>query len=465
MNGFDKLLITGVLLKKQIAVSFEDGTVKVAYGELTDGTITITRTLILKDEEFDDFLVREKADKFIVTCHFSSFYQEIFAFPPTQEKYLKTLVETEIRKTNRELKNFSSFYMPFRERLHEGRMVQEVFAFAVDTNEIMPIIDRFTKYGKRISKLFPDCVSIAKLISVKRDMAGETILSVLDSGKEKTICVVKEGNISFMRVVQSRQAGFDEYDMNNINMTVNYARQTLRENPSRIILITPYKREGTPLEGFSLPTAFIEFPAPVVSFEENKEECILPIAALSVHTSITRENLLPPAYQGFLLQRTILTICIAFFLICSLAGLGYVVMKSFEAYGVTKYFGPLRQEIERRQAIYTEYVERKRQLEKYMPYIKYVNDEYATPDVQKALILLQSISHENIMIKEVELKNDRQQLIVELKGLIFARTYSQLQSNFENLLSYAKKVEGMEIVSQKLDLKTKDFVLNLRWKI
>lgn len=451
-------------MKNQIAVSFEDEFVKIAYGIQNNGTFAITRTLTLRNEEFDDFLVREKTKNFIVTCHFSSFYQNIFSFPPTQEKYLTPLVQLEIKKNNPGFKHFTFFYTALRERLHEGRMVQDIFVFAVDNNEIMRIIDRFTKYGKRISKLFPDVVSLTRFITLKDDMAGATALCVLDSGKEKTLWLVKDGNISFMRVVQSRKAGFDEYDVNNINMTVNYARQAMRENPSKIILINPQKINSVAPEGLVLPATIMEFPPGIVLPEEERREFALPVAALFLYQTIKRENLLPYAYKSFQFQRTIINACTGFFIICSILGMGYVIMKSFEAYGVREYFAPLREEIRKRQAIYTEYEERKKKLERYIPLIKYMNDEFASPDIQRALIALQSFSHENVLIKEIALKNDRQLISLQLKGIILAKTYTQLQSNFQVILSYVKNVEGIEIASRTLDLKTKDFSLDLRWK-
>ncbi|MCX5802922.1 MAG: hypothetical protein NTU69_05225 [Proteobacteria bacterium] len=81
------------------------------------------------------------------------------------------------------------------------------------------------------------------------------------------------------------------------------------------------------------------------------------------------------------------------------------------------------------------------------------------------MIALQSLQVENIRIKDIEVKNDRQALIVQIKGIVVARTYTELQLNFQKLLSNIKKTDGMEVSSQKVDLISKDFSIEVKWKI
>jgi hypothetical protein len=453
------------LASTQIAVSFEDGLAKVAYGTLTHGDLVVTRTLTLKDEEFDDFLTREKTPDFIVVNNFKNFYQDVLLLPPTGEKYLKTLVESGIRKNAPELKNFTFFYAVLRERLHEGKMVKETFVFAVDNSELNLLIERFTRYGKNVSRLYSDVFTLSQLIQSSGESDDKTVLCILDSSSTKSLFLIREGKLFFIRVVQSHQAGLDEYDISNINMTINYTRQTLRDNPSKAVLISPSKREHEVVEGLTIPSAFIEYPPNIVAAEEVKQEFVLPIAAILTAKKFRRESLLPKTYRGFLVQKTILLLCIGVFLLSSVLGLGYMMLRFYEVYSIKKSIAPLKDTLIGRQGVYNEFVDSNRELQKFTPLLNYLNTENATPDIQKALIALQSLQVENIRIKDIEVKNDRQELIVQIKGIVVARTYTELQLNFQKLLSNIKKTDGMEISSQKVDLIGKDFSIEVKWKM
>ncbi|MBI3592968.1 MAG: hypothetical protein HY099_05755, partial [Nitrospirae bacterium] len=85
-------------MAKQIAVSFEDELIRVVYASTDREKIVIKKTLVLKDGEFDNFLEKEKTRRFTVVCDFKTAYQDILLLPPVKEKYLKRIVETEIRK-------------------------------------------------------------------------------------------------------------------------------------------------------------------------------------------------------------------------------------------------------------------------------------------------------------------------------------------------------------------------------
>jgi hypothetical protein len=335
----------------------------------------------------------------------------------------------------------------------------------VDNSELNVLIERFTRYGKNISRLYSDIFTLSQLIQSSGESDDKTVLCILDSSSTKSLFLIREGKLFFIRVVQSHQAGLDEYDISNINMTINYTRQTLRDNPSKAVLISPSKREHEVVEGLTIPSAFIEYPPNIVAAEEVKQEFVLPIAAILTAKKFRRESLLPKTYRGFLVQKTILLLCIGVFLLSSVLGLGYMMLRFYEVYSIKKSITPLKDVLIGRQGVYNEFVDSNRELQKFTPLLNYLNTENATPDIQKALIALQSLQVENIRIKDIEVKNDRQALIVQIKGIVVARTYTELQLNFQKLLSNIKKTDGMEISSQKVDLIGKDFSIEVKWKM
>ena len=122
-------------MARQIAVSFENETVKIVYASFKGRNLLIGKTLTLTNDEFEDFLKKEKSRDFIVVCDFKIFYQDIMLLPPVNEKYFKNIVEAEAKKRFSELKDFTFFHSILGERMHEGRRVKETFFFAVANDE------------------------------------------------------------------------------------------------------------------------------------------------------------------------------------------------------------------------------------------------------------------------------------------------------------------------------------------
>src|SRR3990167_3524023 len=98
-------------MAEQITISFESEVIKIIYTVLNRGNLRVQKTLILHDEEFDNFLKTEKERSFTVVCNFKSFYQDIILFPPVKGKYYKTLIEADIRKKLPDLKDFLFFFI------------------------------------------------------------------------------------------------------------------------------------------------------------------------------------------------------------------------------------------------------------------------------------------------------------------------------------------------------------------
>jgi hypothetical protein len=451
-------------LSKLIAVSFEDEYVKVTYGSRRNGTLVITRTLAVKEEEFDVFLAREKTKDFTVVFSFQTFYQDVLLLPPVEEKYLETLLHAEIRKNAPELKDFVFFSTILKEKVHEGRPVKEIFVFAADPAEISPLLERFSRHGKRIKHLYADVFALSHLIVSSADVKEKTIMGMLGMEGRKTLFLVREGKLNFVRGIQSRGRGVDQYDMTNVNMTVNYARQTLRENPEKLIIVSTAKDTVSTIEGLTLPASLFQYPANVLVTEGSTTEFAIPIAGLFVGKASGKESLLPRAYQSLLLQEQILHYSIAVFLIISFLCLGYIISGWNQAQQIRKLIAPLKAEISSRARVYEEFESRNKKFQEALPFINYLNGEFATPDIRKSLVILQALNRDKVKVKDIEIKNKGHELALQIKGHISADTYSELQSRFRKLADDIRSAEGVQGISEKLDLVNKDFSVELTWK-
>ena len=57
-----------------VVVSFEDETIRVLYATFRRKNIVVDDAIILRNEQFDDFLLKEKQKEFIITNSFKDFF-------------------------------------------------------------------------------------------------------------------------------------------------------------------------------------------------------------------------------------------------------------------------------------------------------------------------------------------------------------------------------------------------------
>ncbi|HPB37192.1 MAG TPA: hypothetical protein PK125_03430 [Syntrophorhabdus sp.] len=451
-------------MSKQIAVSFESGYAKVSYGSQRNGTLVITRTFTVKEDEFDAFLAREKTKDFIVLFSFQTFYQDVLLLPRVEMKYVDTLIEAEIKKNAPELKNFVFFSTILKEKVHEGRPVRETFVFAVDSTEINPILERFSRFGKRVKRLYADVFVLSCLVVGLDNVKDKTAMCMIDKGDYKTLFLVREGKLTFVRSIQSRGRGIDRYDVTNVNMTVNYARQTLREHPEELIIVNTAKDEVSTVEGLTLPTTIFRYPPGVMATGGDITGFVIPVAGLFLGKGHVRESLLPKLYQRVVSQEHFMRYASVAFVIVSLLCLGYIISGWNQVRQIRGMIDPIKAEIGSKRRVYEELESRNKDLQAVLPYINYLNAESAKPDIQKALATLQILNRDKVRVEEIEIINPGEELTIRVKGHITANTYGDLQSCFRKLADDMKSAKSGQVLIEKLDLTSKDFNIETTWK-
>jgi hypothetical protein len=451
-------------LNKQIAVSFENESVKVVYVSINRGNIVVKKALTFTDEEFDRFLQTEKDNNFTVVSDFQNFYQDIITLPPAKEKYLRSLVELEIKKKSPELKDFSFYYTVLRDIQREGKQLKEVFVLAVSNEDLNSVVDRFDKHNKSVRYLYPNVLTLSNFVALTNGEPDQPVLNVVDLGITKTIFLMKNHKLHFVRVAQSDGKGIDDIDVENINMTIAYCRQTLRLNPTNVALIgSPGDRQKTNLNLVAAVKS-IQYPTNIVAFEETIAEYIVPISAFLHDKELRKNNLLPEYYKSLLFQKMVLKYGIVSFLLFSLVGAGYTGMKVVGISSLKDNITTLRREINEKQPIVSEYETQSKELQQLMPTVNFMNTLNASPDVQKVLIALQCLSMKNVKTQSISINNDKDLLQIQVNGSISSNNFAELQSTYKDLLGEIKKVNNLEISTQKLELKSKSFSLDLRWK-
>ena len=224
-------------MSKTVAVSFEGSDVRIVRASLKGGNLFVNSTQVIPDEEFDSFLEREKTSEFIVACEFKEAFHDVLTVPVLKAKYLHTFIEAEIRKVIGK-REFSFIYSQLGKRVVENRNVLDVFYFAASNEEIQRIVDRFYTKGKMVKALYPSVFAAASLPGAAA--SDKPVMTVLSSGKERTVFFTKGAAIHFIRNYESIDEAFSVFDVQNINMTINYCFQQLRMNPSSICLWAVY---------------------------------------------------------------------------------------------------------------------------------------------------------------------------------------------------------------------------------
>ena len=453
----------GQTLSKQVAVSFEDNLVKVVYASSDKGRTVVQKTTIFKDEEFDSFLKTTRLPDLTVVCNFKRFYSDILSAPPAKPAYLKKIVEAEIRKRFPELRDFSYFYSLPAGTTAGEKGLREVFFFAVDNDELNKISERFNKYGKSAKYIYPHVLTLSHLIRSSDDWKSKTVLALLISEKDRTLFLVKNGKVCFVRVTPSMGWEITDIDIDNINMTVSYCRQNLRLNPELIILMNTLKKES----GFNtiIPTTNITYPRTVLASEETLRNFAAPVSAVLFEKQLRNDNLLPRKYGLLYTQKRIASYAVVFFLLFSLIALGHILINLSEISLINKKINLLRKDLAGVDAVTSVYEKDMERMQQFLPLINFVNEERSSTDILQALISLKFLPMENVKIKTIQLNNKKDSLLIQVSGIIKAKNYGDMHRIFIRLHTHFSNVPGMRVISKNIELKDGHFQIDVENKI
>lgn len=452
-------------MSKVVAVSFEDEAIKVVYASVKGRDVSVADVLTLQDAEFDDFLAREKTKEFIVVCSFRDFFQETILIPSTKDRFVKKLVEAEITK-NAPFKNFSFICKVSADKVVENRRVKEVIAFAVSNDEIVRIADRFIRKGKIVKAIYPDMFAMASSLDSK-DMA---VLCVSEVGLSKHLFLVKDGLIHFVRTAQSFEYGLADLDIQNINMTVNYCRQTLRIDPSFIMLTENlcdnYKAASEtiiPLTCFAQQSLALKNLKTSVEAKALQVSFISPVSAFFVRDAWI--NLLTKAYKDFFMLQKALVYCTFVFIVLSAIGLGYAGYKTKNIMALNDRLGAIREGLPPVEAELAAYEAKKSALASYLPFIKSVNDAAVTPDYHSFLSLLAGLRMGDVRMDSITITAGAGENILDIsfKGGVKAESYTEAQRLYQNFVNAAAGLKDVSIKGQGFALGNKTFHAELEW--
>ncbi|HCC68603.1 MAG TPA: hypothetical protein DEP99_01815 [Nitrospiraceae bacterium] len=443
---------------KAIVISFEDETIRVLYARFKRKNIVVDDALTLRNDQFDDFLLKEKSKEFIIVNSFKDFFQDTILVPPTKARLIKILIEAEIRKRS-QLKDFSFIYTITGEKIVQQRKMKEVFVFAVRNEDIKEIVNRFILKGKVIKAIYPDIFSLACLIEPE----PMPLLCVSEAGSNKNIFLINDGVIQFVRIAQSIEQGIGDVDIQSIKMTINYCGQTLKIKPYATMLI------GSLCSNYNVT---VDTPLPIAcfthrSFRSQMSSALLGFISLISALFVPRGrgiNLLPAEYKNFLRTRLFLRYSTALFLLLSIIGMvyaGFIVKNIMES---QDRLSSIRRDFPDIDNILTMYDMKKTELAGYMPFVTSLRNAVLIPDIQRFLSLLSELNVDNLRIDSISIKTGNNILDVEMKGSVKTESYAGMQMDYQKLINSITALKGVSIKSHGLDLRTRSFHIRMQYQ-
>jgi len=447
----------------RVIVSFEDTTVRVVYAAYKGKGPVVKDALTLRTEQFDDFLDKEKTKEFIVVNNFKDSFQDIILIPPAKKRYLKKLIEAEVRK-RATFQEFSFIYTVSGERLIENRKMKEVFVFAVNNEDIRGIINRFVNKGKIVRAIYPDVFAIASTIS-----SAEPVLCVSEAGMNKNFFLIKDGKIQFVRTAQSLEKGINDLDVQNINMTINYCRQSMRINPGLIMLTGSLCAEYKATTPPSIPISCLSQHGPQKIFDfsgyTQQSQTFLDFAAAMSALYVSRDkDLLTTEYKNLYRMGFFLRYSTSLFLALSILCLGYAGYIIMGINDARDKINQKRRNLPDLNHILSTYDAKRAELLAYMPFIMSLKDTSNTPDIQRLLSLLSELKRDNISIDSAAVTAQGDIMKIEIKGRVKTEGFAAAQMYYQRMIDSITLLRGLTVKGHGLELKDRSFHIEMEYK-
>jgi len=446
-----------LFLAKTVAVSFEGKEVKVLHSSLKGNTLSIIKSEIIAEEEFDDYLKNSSFTEFIVTYSFNETFHDSFTIPPVKAKYLDKVIASNIRKvTNR--KDLSYITFNLGEQRVKNRTEQGIYYFAVSDNEVKEIIDRFQNHNKTVKAIYPSVFSAASLI--KRTVPEEPVLGTINAGKEMGVFFMKKGDIHFIRNYESTDSTLTDFDIQNINMTINYCFQNLRTNPSSVLLLGELSSSSEITSTAISPLASFIKPDDIQCSREIFSEFLLPLS--SVYTS-KESNIMSRDFKNIYSLKNYMTYAATLFIVVAVLLFGFSFYRGKGIADKRKIIKESSMSLHNVDNIYAEYQERTDKINSLLTMVEYMNQ--SSPDLSEFLVKIGEISSNNITFKSIEAKMNRENMfIILIKGTSSVDSYASLQASFEEMIEIIKSIKSTEVNSSDLNISNQSFTVELKYK-
>lgn len=440
-----------------VSMSFEGNGVKVVEAAVRGRKTIIKDSYAFPVDGLADYLSRSPARDYVVSADFKSSYQEVILLPPVKKGLVKPLLVSEIRKRNPSLEgDIALVYFRTGDKLADGKKQVEYFVFAVAGAEVDELISSFMAYGKRVVALYPNMLAVLKIVPVKE----QPYICHYETGNKKNLFLIKGGKVLFTRSAPSIGHGLREYDIQNINMTVNHCRQALRIDPEEVLCIGETLAPNATKT--IIPMSFLMKPEHVEVEDDVVNSFLIPISALGKGET---QSLFTAAYHRFhmlstvILQGTRYFTAISLFLV-ALIGFNasrYAALSS-ELAALRAQNAELTKAMEENAAVRDSILQQK-------PLIDFMRRMGANPSPLPLLHSIKTLPVNELEIMKFEVWPAGGDLAVRMSGRIVSPGLYASQKRMDKLVEDLKKECGFAEASGNLVLKEMSFQVDGRYRL
>jgi hypothetical protein len=274
---------------------------------------------------------------------------------------------------------------------------------------------------------------------------------------------LKGGDLRFIRAVQSLGSDIHEMDIDNINMTISFCRQSLRLDPHQLVLVNAPEGTCQLPPSTIIPSVPLTYPSTICCTGGNLCEYISPTSALLAAPKLMVNNLLPRNIRTAYRQRSLLAAGTAMFVLGILLGIGYLTLSFRELAFAREKLQSVRRETPGIDALLADYRTRSASLQQLTSYVTAVNEIQSAPGIQQALAELKFFPMDGVTIKSVQIKSDKDSLQLHITGSVATRTFADMRGSYQRLLDNIKKIPTMSMLSENLNLRDGTFILAIQF--
>jgi hypothetical protein len=438
-------------LAKAVSISIEGEMVKAVAASVTGRKTRVTNTLVFPIDQLDDFLTQEPVRDFIVSVDFHNIYQDVVYLPPVSRRLAKKLLRAELKKKNPALEgHLSTVFFRTGQKNVNGSNLDEYFVFFVDNAEIDGLVERFLVRGKRLKALYPNMLAVLKILPTRQ----KPYICHYETGDKKNLFLISNGKVLFTRSAPSIGAGVLDYDLQNINMTVNYCRQTLRIEPEQVLFVGEADKTSASAAKPAIPLVFLNKPEQIAVESEVFSDFLIPISALGAGET---QSLFTDEYRAFYAASTVVQKFSGYFAVLALLLVATLVMNFAIYRTLHEGLGKSRLQESQLQQTLAENGRAKQALLDEKPRLEYLNRQYAAPSAAQLLYRLARLQVQEMEVQKLEISaQGGDTLKLHMTGQMRQESLLRAQQSLAAVMAGLTGINGVTATG-RLSLKDRTF--------
>ncbi len=414
----------------------------------------VTNTLVFPIDQLDGFLTQEPVRDFIVSVDFRNIYQDVVYLPPVSRRLAKKLLRAELKKKNPALEgHLSAVFFRTGQKNVNGSNLDEFFVFFVDDAEIDGVVGRFLARGKRLKALYPNMLAVLKILPIRQ----KPYICHYETGDKKHLFLISNGKVLFTRSAPSIGAGVLDYDLQNINMTVNYCRQTLRIEPEQVLFVGEADNTTAAAAKPAIPLVFLTKPEQIAVESQAFSDFLIPISALGAGGT---QSLFTDDYRAFYAASTIVQKFSGYFAILAVLLAAALFMNIGISQTLHDRVGKGQLQESQLQQTLAENSRAKQALLEEKPRLEYLNRQYAAPSAAQLLYRLASVPVQEMEVQKLEISaQGGDALKLHMTGQMRQESLLSAQQSLAAVMASLTAINGVAATG-RLSLKDRTFEID-----